>query len=128
MSLHKNKLDVFIPYKVLDDNLINYLRNTLARDFGLSYDSVKFVVSDAFTDDIGYGALIKESYFIEREVLTVKDNLSLMIGENFKGEYPVVIEQDFTLNTDAKYKVACSLEIDIEMYSFKVTFSNVTFC
>ncbi|WP_174220861.1 hypothetical protein [Borrelia turcica] len=127
MSLHKNKLDVFIPYKVLDDNLINYLRNTLARDFGLSYDSVCFVVSDAFTDDIDYGALIKESYFIEREVLTVKDNLSLMIGENFKGEYPVVIEQDFSLNTDTKFKVACSLEIDIEMYSFKVTFSNVTF-
>ncbi|QMU99320.1 hypothetical protein F0310_02735 [Borrelia sp. A-FGy1] len=127
MSLHKNKLDVFIPYKILDYNLMNYLKNTLSRDFDLSYDSVCFFVSDAFTDNIGYGEFIKESYFIEMAILTVKDNLSLMIGGSFKGEYPVMIEQDFVLNTDTKFRIACSLEIDIEIYSFKVTFSNVTF-
>ncbi|UER67717.1 hypothetical protein LKV13_02810 [Borrelia sp. BU AG58] len=125
MSLHKNKLDIFIPYKILDDNLINYLRNALAREFGLAYDSVGFVIGDACEDDVG--ALIKESYFIGREILAVKKNLSLMVGENFKGDYPVVIEQDFVLSTDTRFKTACSLEIGIKIYSFEITFRNVTF-
>ncbi|UGQ16544.1 hypothetical protein [Borrelia sp. RT5S] len=127
MSLHKDKLEVFIPYKILDDNLINYLRNTLAREFELSYNNVIFVVSDAFENDIGHGGLIKEPFFIEREILAVKGNLALMTGKNFKGDYPVVIEQDFILRADAKFKVACSLEIIVKIYSFEITFSNVTF-
>ncbi|WKC58104.1 hypothetical protein [Borrelia sp. P9F1] len=127
MSLHKNKLEILIPYKILDDNLINYLRNTLAREFELSYNNVRFVVSDSFADDIGYGALIREPFFVGREILAVKENLALMTGKNFKGDYPVVIEQDFVLSADTRFKVACSLEIVVKIYSFEVTFSNVTF-
>ncbi|WP_330730074.1 hypothetical protein [Borrelia turicatae] len=128
MSLHKDKLDVFIPYKIMDINLMNYLRNTLARTFSLSYSNVNFIVSDVFIDDVGlYSTLIKESYIIEREVLAIKDVLVMMIGENFKGEYPVVAGQDFVMDIDKKFNVACSLEIDIEIYSFNIVFSNVNF-
>ncbi|WP_281861119.1 hypothetical protein [Candidatus Borrelia fainii] len=128
MSLHKDKLDVFIPYKIMDINLMNYLRNTLARTFKLSYNNVNFIVSDVFIDDVGfYSTLIKESYIIERKVLAIKDVLIMMIGENFKGEYPVIAGQDFVIDIDKKFNVACSLEIDIEVYSFNIVFSRVNF-
>ncbi|AWG42920.1 hypothetical protein CR532_02900 [Candidatus Borreliella tachyglossi] len=128
MSLHKDKLDIFIPYSMIDANLMNYLRNTLARTFRISYNSVNFIVSDVFRDNIGiYDILIKESYFIEREVLALKDNLFSIIGEDFKGEYPVVVNQGFISNMDNRFSLACSLEIDVEIHSFNVTFSNVSF-
>ncbi|AHH14055.1 Hypothetical protein BHW_0059700 [Borrelia hermsii MTW] len=128
MSLHKDKLDVSIPYRVIDVNLMNYLRNTLARTFSLSYDNVNFIVSDAFRDDVEpYSALIKESYIIEREVLAVKDELVMIIGEDFKGEYPVVVDQNFVVGIGKRFNVACSLEIDVGISSFNVIFSNVNF-
>ncbi|UPA16408.1 hypothetical protein bcCo53_000553 [Borrelia coriaceae] len=128
MSLHKDKLDIFVPYKLIDVNLKNYLRNSLARTFSLSYDNVNFIVSDAFRDNVElHSTLVKESYVIEREVLAIKDGLLMMLGEDFNGEYPVVIGQDFVVDIDKKFNVACSLEIDIEINSFDVTFSNVNF-
>ncbi|BCR21974.1 hypothetical protein [Borrelia sp. HM] len=129
MSLYKDKLDIFIPYKVIDVNLINYLKNILARAFNLSYKSVNFIVSDIFRNDVElYSTLIKESYFIEKEVIAIKDNLAMVIGkENFNGEYPVVVSQNFAIDMNKKVNVACSLEIDIEINSFNITFSNVNF-
>ena len=129
MSLHKNKLDIFIPYKVIDVNLINYLKNILARTFNLSYKNVNFIVSDIFRNDVElYSTLIKESYFIEREVIAIKDNLAMMIGkEDFNGEYPVIVSQNFAIDRNKKVNVACSLEIDVEINSFNITFSNVNF-
>ncbi|AHH08530.1 hypothetical protein baBA2_000546 [Borrelia anserina] len=128
VSLHKDKLDVFIPYKLIDINLMNYLRNTLARTFSLSYDNVNFIVSGSLINDVGlYYTFIKESYIIEKEVLAIKDDLVMITGENFKGEYPVVIGRDFVLDVDKQFNVACSLEIDIEINSFNIMFSNVDF-
>ncbi|QFP41799.1 hypothetical protein F9Y90_01480 [Borrelia miyamotoi] len=130
ISLHKDKLEVFIPYKGIDVNLINYLRNILARTFNLSYNNVNFIVSDIIKNDVKlyYGTLIKESYVIEREVIAIKDNLAMIIGkEDFHGEYPIIVGQNFVLDMDHKINVACSLEIDIEINSFNITFSNVNF-
>ncbi|ATQ15186.1 hypothetical protein BmHG_00567 [Borrelia miyamotoi] len=130
ISLHKDKLEVFIPYKGIDVNLINYLRNNLARTFNLSYNNVNFIVSDIIKNDVKlyYGTLIKESYVIEREVIAIKDNLAMIIGkEDFHGEYPIIVGQNFVVDMEHRINVACSLEIDIEINSFNITFSNVNF-
>ncbi|MBW6187505.1 hypothetical protein KZ870_40605, partial [Pseudomonas aeruginosa] len=130
ISLHKDKLEVFIPYKGIDVNLINYLRNNLARTFNLSYNNVNFIVSDIIKNDVKlyYGTLIKESYVIEREVIAIKDNLAMIIGkEDFHGEYPIIVGQNFVVDMEHRINVAGSLEIDIEINSFNITFSNVNF-
>ncbi|WP_024654822.1 hypothetical protein [Borrelia hispanica] len=128
MNLYKDKLDVFIPYKIIDINLVNYLKNVLAKAFNLSYSCVNFIVGDSFKGNIGFsGSLLKESYLIERAILTIKEELSSIIDDEGKREYPVIVSRDFVVDIDTKFYVACSLEVDVIIHSFHIIFSNVNF-
>ncbi|AFI31341.1 hypothetical protein [Borrelia crocidurae] len=128
MNLYKDKLDVFIPYKIIDINLVNYLKNVLAKAFNLSYNCVNFVVADSFKDDIEFScSLLKESYFIESAVLTMKEELSVVIDDEGRKEYPIIVSRNFVVDIDAKFYVACSLEVDVIIHSFHIIFSNVNF-
>ncbi|WP_024653484.1 hypothetical protein [Borrelia persica] len=128
MNLYKDKLDVLIPYRIIDVNLMNYLRNVLAKTFNLPYIDVNFVVNHSFEGDVEFPvALFKESYLIERAVLSMKEELALMFDGDVKREYPVMVSQDFVVDIDKKFHVACSLEVDIVIHSFNIVFSNVNF-
>ncbi|AHH06617.1 Hypothetical protein BCD_0551 [Borrelia crocidurae DOU] len=128
MNLYKDKLDVFIPYKIIDINLVNYLKNVLAKAFNLSYNCVNFLVADSFKDDIEFScSLLKESYFIESAVLTMKEELSVVIDYEGRKEYPIIVSRNFVVDIDAKFYVACSLEVDVIIHSFHIIFSNVNF-
>ncbi len=40
--LYKDRLNIFLPYSIIDNNLSNYLKNSLAKTLGLAYSSINF--------------------------------------------------------------------------------------
>ncbi|QXG44250.1 hypothetical protein KSP41_02755 [Borreliella burgdorferi] len=126
--LYKDGLNVFLPYSIIDNNLSNYLKNSLAKTLGLPYSSVNFLIGESVLDFGNfYNLLFKDPYLIEKAILSIKDNFSSLIDSDFINEYPVVFKEKIAISDVNDCVLGCSVELKFEFYSLSAVFSNVSF-
>ncbi|WKC79013.1 hypothetical protein QIA30_03310 [Borreliella turdi] len=126
--LYKDKLDIFVPYSIIDNNLSNYLKNSLAKALGLAYSSINFLINENVLDFANfYSLLFKDPYLIEKAILTIKDNFSSLISKDFINEYPVIFKEKISADSVNDCVLGCSVELKFEFYSLSAVFTNVSF-
>ncbi len=126
--LYKDELNIFLPYSIIDNNLSNYLKNSLAKTLGLAYNNVNFFIDESILDFTNfYNLLFKDPYLIEKAILSIKDNFSSLISTGFINEYPVIFKEKIASNYVNDCMLGCSVELKFEFYSLSAVFSNVSF-
>ncbi|WKC76261.1 hypothetical protein [Borreliella valaisiana] len=126
--LYKDGLNIFLPYSIIDNNLSNYLKNSLAKTLGLAYNSIKFLIDGSVLDfDNFYSLLFKDPYLIEKAILSIKDNFSSLISTDLVNEYPVIFKEKISVDYVNDCILGCSVELKFEFYSLSAVFSNVSF-
>ncbi|AJA90646.1 hypothetical protein OY14_02740 [Borreliella chilensis] len=126
--LYKDRLDIFLPYSIVDSNLSNYLKNSLAKTLGLAYNSINFLIDENLLDFTNFSSLLfKDSYVIEKAVLNIKDQFFSLISTGFADEYPVMFEEKIATEYVNDCMLGCSVELKFEFYSLKAVFSDVSF-
>ncbi|WP_187981463.1 hypothetical protein [Borreliella bavariensis] len=126
--LYKDGLNIFLPYSIIDNNLSNYLKNSLAKTLGLAYNSINFLIDGSSLDFTNfYSLLFKDPYLIEKAILTIKDNFSSLISTGFISEYPVIFKEKIANEYVNDCVLGCSVELKFEFYSLNAVFTNVSF-
>ncbi|QFI14663.1 hypothetical protein QIA37_03325 [Borrelia sp. CA_690] len=126
--LYKDGLNIFLPYSIIDNNLGNYLKNSLAKTLSLPYSSINFLIDESTLDSANfYSLLFKDPYLIEKAILTIKDNFSSLIIKGFSNEYPLIIKEKIAVDCVNDCMLGCSVELKFEFYSLSAVFSNVSF-
>lgn len=126
--LYKDGLNIFLPYSIIDNNLSNYLKNSLAKTLGLAYNSIKFLLDECVLDfDNFYTLLFKDPYLIEKAILSIRDNFSSLISTDLVNEYPVLLKEKIAADYVNDCTLGCSVELKFEFYSLRAVFTNVSF-
>ncbi len=126
--LYKDRLNIFLPYSIIDNNLSNYLKNSLAKTLGLAYNSINFLIDESSLDFTNfYSLLFKDPYLIEKAILTIKDNFSSLLSKGFISEYPVIFKEKMATEYVNDCVLGCSVELKFEFYSLSAVFTNVSF-
>nr|WP_307888934.1 hypothetical protein [Borreliella garinii] len=126
--LYKDILNIFLPYSIIDNNLSNYLKNSLAKTLGLAYSSINFLIDESSLDFTNfYSLLFKDPYLIEKAILTIKDNFSSLLSKGFISEYPVIFKEKIATEYVNDCVLGCSVELKFEFYSLSAVFTNVSF-
>ncbi len=126
--LYKDRLNIFLPYSIIDNNLSNYLKNSLAKTLGLAYSSINFLIDESSLDFTNfYSLLFKDPYLIEKAILTIKDNFSSLLSTGFISEYPVIFKEKIATEYVNDCVLGCSVELKFEFYSLSAVFTNVSF-
>ncbi|MBB6042541.1 hypothetical protein QIA34_03315 [Borreliella yangtzensis] len=126
--LYKDGLNIFLPYSIIDNNLSNYLKNSLAKTLGLAYNSIKFLLDESVLDfNNFYTLLFKDPYLIEKAILSIRDNFSSLIGTDLVNEYPVLLKEKIVADYVNDCILGCSVELKFEFYSLSAVFTNVSF-
>ncbi|WP_301409881.1 hypothetical protein [Borreliella tanukii] len=126
--LYKDGLNIFLPYSIIDNNLSNYLKNSLAKTLGLAYSSINFLIDESVLDFADFHSLLfKDPYLIEKAILSIKDNFSSLISADLINEYPVIFKEKIAVDYVNDCMLGCSVELKFEFYSLSVVFSNVSF-
>ncbi|MBB6031322.1 hypothetical protein HNR35_000286 [Borreliella spielmanii] len=126
--LNKDELNIFLPYSIIDNNLSNYLKNSLAKTLGLAYNNVNFFIDESILDFVNfYNLLFKDPYLIEKAILAIKDNFFSLTSTGLVNEYPVIFKEKIVTRHVHDCRLGCSVELKFEFYSLNAVFSNVSF-